>query len=280
MIRRYARVTERPDDFQVDLSADIFRSAVFLGLGRDHHGFRFRDESDGGNHGTLTGYTGAGNTPADRWGRAMGRASLTYNGSSDYVSGSVSNVGITIDFSLSVWIKASANAEVDGRVIAKRALNVGYELYVMSATGYPGVFVGTDVNYSVLVSSVNVLTGTWRHIGVVRRGTALTIYVDGIGYTSSVYTGSVANSSALMLGRYNATAVRWLNGSEADPCIWSRALSPVEIALFADPAWSVMLGGAIYTRPRRAFVGQAGGGVTAKPWLYARRRSQVVGVFQ
>jgi hypothetical protein len=262
MIRRYARVTERPDDFQVDLSADIFRGAVFLGLGRDHHGFRFRDESASGSHGALTGYTGAGNTPVDRWGRAIGVACLTY-APNDYVAGPTWGL-LQQEVTFATWWRSAGNYTANQALMGNAAS--GSETSGVITFGYTDNKIEWWQNNGgkVLSSTASISTDAWRHVAVTRTkaGANYTVklYLDGV--LDNTWTGTTAPDATagqqLCLGRFGAYAGYYLIGSLADSGVWSRALSPAEIAQLADPAWIVMMGGAIYTRSQRAVVGQVG----------------------
>ena len=69
----YPKLSQRPEWFTLNPESPLHRGLVFAGLGRVHGAGNYFDSSPYRNHGTLTGYTGAGNTPANRWSKALGR---------------------------------------------------------------------------------------------------------------------------------------------------------------------------------------------------------------
>jgi hypothetical protein len=260
---RYARQTERPDDFQVDLGADIFRSLKFANFGRARGSLKYVNECDPTNPGALTGFTGAGNTPVDRWGRAMGRANLTYNGSSDYSLVPVAGLALPV-FTLSAWIKTATftaghaawgcNKFSDG--------TGGFIFHYPTGTGTNVRFYiwnGSTLKYKEVAG----VSGAWTHWAMTFNGDTIEVFQNGVslGTTPSIGAISYTGVSGYAVGRYYYNDPNTIfGGSSCDNTQWSRALSPAEIARLADPQWSVMMGGAIYTRPNRSLVGQVGGG--------------------
>ena len=267
--------TERPENFEVDLSHPLMRGAVLLGLGQAHHSIRYRDESAKGNHGTLTGYTGAGNTPADRWGRALGRAVLEFNGSSDDVPLDSSLFNCP-SFTAAAWVRFDA-------------VNKYHYVWARDDDGTSRYFVlGCDTGarpYAVVWNasnslaemrpSVTVTAKSWYHLALTYIPGSQKVYLNGRVIDTATLAGDAKSSGTTPthLGKQAGSA--WLAGAVGDAVFWSRALSPAEIMQLADPS-NVMLSGAIREpRPRRNFIGQ----VAAKPWLYAHRRSsRVIGV--
>ena len=69
-LKSWIGLKERPEHFVLtpNQTHPYRDGARFLGLGGGYcaKSMKFDDSSLYGNHGTLTGYTGAGNTPADR----------------------------------------------------------------------------------------------------------------------------------------------------------------------------------------------------------------------
>ena len=269
--------TERPETFEVDLSHPLMRGAVLLGLGQSHHSFRYRDESDKGNHGTLTGYTGAGNTPADRWERRLGRPSLGFQTAGDYVSLPVSFSSET--FTVALW--ASGFQYTKSFVIGDSG-STPYNRFILGAVEHTDnltAWIGDGSTYGYITTPfLDTKCTQLHHFAVTRQsGATPRMYVDGV---EGVVTGT-STKTATVSWRIAPQGYRPFGGVAScrviDPCLWTRCLASAEINMLADPS-NVMMSGAIREpRPRRDFVGQVG--AAAKPWLYAHRRSsRVIGV--
>jgi hypothetical protein len=271
--------TERPENFEVDLSHLLMRGAVLLGLGQAHHSIRYRDESDKGNHGTLTGYTGAGNTPADRWGRALGRFCLSGNGTSSYAAfPAPSGLSNLKPFSLSLWAKRTDGATTQRGLVSLQLSSPTDQLAaVYWWDTYNGLWVArAQASAQGAKVGAAFTQSNWNHFVVTSLGGAVrnSIYVNGRLNDAAVPDAMTASAVGIMvLGNiyYNFGAAAQF----CDLLIHDRVLSVAEINMLADPS-NVMLSGAIREPgPRRSFVGQ----VAAKPWLYAHRRSsRVIGV--
>jgi hypothetical protein len=256
MIRPYARVTERPDEFQVDLSAPLFARAVFLGLGGCRGSFKYRDCSTYGNHGLLTGYTGAGNTPVDRWGRALGRASLSFDGTADIIDVPSSPSLQLYSGTVTMFVRSAAWRN---QYLLCKKNTTGYliefyanKLYVVTS----GQGNSTSVNQAWTPANA-----IWYHLAFT-WGNGVSWFVNGsqIGATQAQTYYPDANSGNLQFGTATPSYSNTFNGSVADLCLWNnRILSPAEIMQLADPS-DVMLSGLIRDpRPNRSFVGQVGG---------------------
>ena len=254
---RYRRVTERPPNPRLKGGTWVSRGLVFANIGGGAKTPRYLDASGHGNHGALTGYTGAHNTPVDRWGRALGRACLGTNASSDYIAvASITQAAHPVPFSASCWFRFPVDP---GAYYVSTIYS-----HVLADNPMPGWTFGAG-NDNFLHWTIPVFNSGptiafskgdrgWHHVAGTYDGSTARFYLDGIPGTPATVAFSPQNTTLkLMMGKYYASP------SVADPCLWSRILSPAEIARLADPAWSVTMGGAIYTRPRRSFVGQVGG---------------------
>jgi hypothetical protein len=194
------------------------------------------DEPSGTTANSLVGsYPGtiSGGVTVNQPGGVVGDAAMTFDGTTgDIAVADNAAFGFADAFSLECWVKASANAETDARLIAKRSGNVGYELLITTSTGEPQVFVGATTFGSVTATGVTVQNNAWHHLVATRAGTTVTLYVDGVSRASSAVqsTGSVTNAAALHFGRYSTSAIRFLNGTLDDIAIYPVVLTPAQIA--------------------------------------------------
>jgi hypothetical protein len=274
---RYLRETDRPDDFQVDLGADIFRGLVFANFGRARGSLKYVNECDPKNPGTLTGFTGAGNTPVDRWGRAMGSPFLGFVlVNSNRVLASQSIMAGALPITLSCWARArnvTANSTLIG--VWANGADGFYLSLAGAATGDPVQAVAEHTVSYGIAGAGTFVAESWVHVaGVFTSSTSRLCYCNGVAGTANTTAVTPTGLNLFGVGVYAGTGGPIYSDCDVrDPCIWSRALSPSETSCLADPAWSVMMGGAIYTRPNRSFVGQGG----APPATNRRRRMLLMG---
>lgn len=82
------------------------------------------------------------------------------------------------------------------------------------------------------LSKTNVATGTWNHFAVVRSGSVISWYHNGVLVGSdNAFALAITNSQPVKFGGSGATTVldRWLNGSLADLAVFDAGLAPADI---------------------------------------------------
>ena len=176
----------------------------------------------GKNHGTLT------NGPT--W-RADG---LRFDGSDDYVSvpDSPSLNFTTEDLTYSLWYKIRSFGAYDG-FIAK-----GGDQPQFVCGGSSNTFSFWKANNSAWFDGAGTITlNTWEHVAVVKTGSVVRLYQQGLEVASGTQAQSfVANSTAMQIGSDTQAGGRLLDGVLNDIRIYNRALSATEVAsLYRDP---------------------------------------------
>ncbi len=180
------------------------------------------DWSGNGNNGTATGTT----IVAGKYGNAR-----SFNGAGDYVSGSENASLCPNEGTLAAWAKPSSggvsqviwsNTDVNEHTGGQElSINVYKKPYILLGNG------NADV---VVVSSVAVSLDTWHFLCGVWNGSVLVLYVDGVFAGSTSYMNSRSNPTApFYIGRYQ-TATAYFNGTIDDVRIYTRILSPTDIA--------------------------------------------------
>ena len=85
-------------------------------------------------------------------------------------------------------------------------------------------------NFFLVRAPFSPTMGRWYHLGVTKRGTLFTIYVDGIPVGSEISTSSVANPDApLLIGQSNEPFGGFMNGLLDEVTIYNRALTQAEL---------------------------------------------------
>ena len=164
-----------------------------------------------------------------------------FAGADDYVSfgPDVGNFG-TSDFTVEFWLATTNTAHMQ-YVMDKRAVcNFGSFWSLNLGFGVPGVELNDGLhNYVALPASRFIADGQFHHVALVRQGTAVSLFVDGV--LDAVTTSPVANivnASPLELGRSPCIvadpATTPFNGVLDEVTLYSSALSAAEIqAIFA-----------------------------------------------
>ena len=248
--------TERPENFEVDLSHPLMRGAVLLGLGQAHHSIRYRDESAKGNHGVLTNMDPATDW---LWEPKLGRWALDFDGSNDYVQ-----------LPLLPPIRASACwchlGEIPNWItLSLFATNTGYPYFYCWDMAIASN-VGAWTTRGYISDGVTQVTGTavpmakvLTHIGLNLVGGYLDLYINGtLQAHDATAVIPIAGLAALTRVGESISGSMTCLGKLSDLCLWSSARSPADFASLADPS-NVMLSGAIREPGlRRSFIGQAG----------------------
>jgi hypothetical protein len=186
------------------------------------------DNSSYGNFGTFTG--GIGSSNISQGARGNG---LSFDGDGDYVN-SISNLGISGNFTLSAWIYPT---NVDGyhRIIASRfndyslLLNRNKVAYQILNTGHANLSVG----------SIN--TNVWTHVLVSFDSSSgrIKFYIDGVEDLSEHTDLRVPSGIEVTFVNIGSTgAGQYFNGSIDEVMIFNRTLSATEIsALYNNSAY-------------------------------------------
>lgn len=128
-----------------------------------------------------------------------------FDGSGDYLSApnnAVFNFG-SGNFTIELWFNQSVAARAD---VVTKVASAGYAPFVLvlGNTLYPQFYMseaGSGWQVS-LFSSTTFTLGTWNHLAVVRNGTTITMYLNGVSVaTQTGYSGSpMVNTDPVLVG--------------------------------------------------------------------------------
>lgn len=163
---------------------------------------------------------------------------LSFDGQDDFAdAGSIPELGIGDDFTWSFWAydqQGTSNNIIVGNRRSPSGSDFAPREFVKMTTdrvewhenGSPAA----NIDFAVLP------TDTWIHYAVVKSGSTLTYYRDGVaGGTSTLSTG-LNNAQPFYFGGNEATE-NW-QGRLDDPAIWERALPATAIAGLADGTYT------------------------------------------
>ena len=183
------------------------------------------DESGNGNNGAVNGAI----LTTDR--NSKSNSAYLFNGTTNYISGSISNFTNTTITSLSAWINYTGDA--GGKTFDTYFQYGQYGLHTFGyAYNYSGKNLDLHSKCFTITPYVNVdLNNSWHHVVVVDSLTITKIYVDG--NLKSVYTTGNASNCYLGSNYFEIGAStsdnQYVTGKLDDIGIWNRALSQQEI---------------------------------------------------
>ena len=197
------------------------------------------DSSGNGNHGTWVGTPSVmGSVPVPPI-QFSDPESLTFNGSSQYVSLSTSAMGAGTTYSVCSWFKvAGASAGGTNTVYSERAGSgattpITGQLYLPSNN--IGFIVRDNAGNTALAQGSTALTvGQWYHSCGVRNGNNTYVYLNGslVGSGSGTL-GAITNINYIIGGERSNITQDLFNGSLDDVRVYNRALSATEVLALA-----------------------------------------------
>lgn len=256
----------RPERFDLDprhpLSAGLL--AAYLG-GHGCRGSRLlADSSRWARHMDLIGYSGAGDTPKDRWliDGELGTDALSFDAVNDYASITPGAALTAPDAcSVSAWFNyTAATAAIQSIVYCTNATGsmVNYTVGLNATTPVVIIGWGNAVSYTGTVAPA---ANAWHHVCFSRGPNPWpwVAYVDGVAVASATSSGwnpgYTTVAGTLIGGRLYRD--NWFNGRIGSVCIWDRAISPAEAAILADRS-DPLHAGWLRPLPRRRFYRAAG----------------------
>lgn len=168
-------------------------------------------------------------------------AGTTFDGSGDYAQVTHSNVfNFSQDFTVSTWVKLRTMPTSGNNVklVYKNKATSPFETFEIGFDGDNGFFFqvpNTNASYYYAYSypASQFSTNTWYLVTGVKSGNAIKLYVNGVGYTDDIFTGSLATSTDLLYFG-GVTASNFLDGVMDDVRLYNRAFSTDEVQKLYD----------------------------------------------
>ncbi|QLA83845.1 hypothetical protein EXV95_17190 [Acidovorax sp. JMULE5] len=191
------------------------------------------DQSGNALHGRLVGATSWGA------GRTAGSSAVALDGASGHVALPTGIMKDLADFTISVWVYRQSASAGNARVFDIGSSDIAYLALLANTSTLR--FASTGTTYfgeENVTSSVALGTGRWVHLAVARRGTTVTLFVDGQA------TGTLADAP-FAPHQLGATTQNWLGRAQygSDPYfagrmqdfrLYSGALTSAQIAALAQ----------------------------------------------
>jgi hypothetical protein len=281
-LTRKHRMFQRPENFTLDYSHPLAKgpdgksSLVFAGLGNVPKGIKYSDSSLYKNNGTLTNFAWP-NTATSGWGwdNTLKRPTLTGFSSTAYVQlpNALKDLPL-LDFSVSFWAwAASVEAGADPALIAWAGTD---DLIIYPFESFGGILCNRifwrDVGENV--GGIAPPIATWQHVCYTSRNGSQKLYFNGrLDISATKSTALAGPFTTVRIGNWADNPAQWSQSTVADVLFYSRVVSPGEVSLLADPAWSIDYGGLILPVWQRVFAAAVAGGTA-----YERTANDVLGI--
>jgi hypothetical protein len=145
----------------------------------------------------------------------FGGASGLFDGTGDYLSTPDSaDWDFPGDFTVDLWVRPGTLAVSNYTLVSNVnwGTSTGGWLLDYNATVLAFHFVGTG-SYALEISGThNFVVGTWAHVAVVRSGTAVNLYIDGVSVASGASSASSTSGELLNIGSNPAGTAYGFNG--------------------------------------------------------------------
>jgi hypothetical protein len=155
--------------------------------------------------------------------------SIVFDGTNDYVQTAYTTQ--LNNFSICSWFKSTAVSAGYARIADKKYDTGFFFGSINSLTLWGGGVKTANLNG---FNSITLSNNAWHFLAMVRTGTSLTVYGDGITNTNTTVCGSGSiDSTALSIGATinDGTGQRdWFTGNIAQVSIYNRTLSADEVA--------------------------------------------------
>jgi prepilin-type N-terminal cleavage/methylation domain-containing protein len=191
------------------------------------------DLSGNGNNGTAYGTMSIG-TAANHLGTA--NKATTFDGVDDYVDVQHNINQINLPLTISTWVKSTIVNQGDWKAfISKYTAGSNNGWGIDSSSGEYHFYYFKDASNKLMSGSFGYSFGAtstdWVLLTTVVNTSGLTLYRNGVGVTSGLWTGIAGNSSQsanLQIGRITNYGI-YFNGLISDVRIYNRALTQTEI---------------------------------------------------
>ncbi|MFK7935686.1 MAG: LamG-like jellyroll fold domain-containing protein, partial [Saprospiraceae bacterium] len=175
-----------------------------------------QDQTGNGHHAEVNGFD---------------RRGLQFNGTSSYVDIADANqISLTGDFTLEAWVKVTdfnAFRSIMGKTNSNQP--APFDFYLNQTSGAPRILVGDGSTAQIVVGTNAPPVGEWAHLAVVKSGTSITHYLNGVpNGTGTITTPPVDNDGTLRLGTRDDESI-WMKGRMDEVRLWNIARTESEI---------------------------------------------------
>jgi len=186
-------------------------------------GTTWTDLSGNGRNATLYNMDGANFDSADG-------GTLTFDGGNEYaeITGASDLGGFTGDFSIEFWFKGGNQTSF---AVFLEHYGPSVQRWAIQAEGGGTTNMIWVRNGSIIfeTSGIDALDDAWHHHAVVRDGSTITYYIDGVSRGSETFSGTLSSGTTLGIGKYSSGSFH-INGNLSNVRIYSgKGLTATEV---------------------------------------------------
>jgi|GEM_PF-1906731 len=233
-------------NFQATVQSNPQSNLIFRGDGT--HGAKTFANSGTGSYIT----TAYGNAMISTTQSKFGGASLSFDGASSYITIPDSNDwNMDGNFTVDFWLYVNAGAPTAnffGQQPDSGSFSSPFLIQYEQATSRINSFISKDcVSWDGVLSSGTIAANSWTHVALVRSGSSVTQYINGVAAGSKTVSGSLCDSpNPLRLGGIPSY---YLNGYLDDvritkgAALWTGTFTPPSTTAGATPALTLKING-------------------------------------
>ena len=151
--------------------------------------------------------------------------SASFDGSSDYLTGTVGALNSLSAFSTSCWFRYQGS--LGGFTHIMLSGGGGWYVWVKGTTSIEYAFGSTN---SKTYTTPTLSNATWYHLATVHDGTSATLYLNGSSLgTQTVNAVGSTSGNTFNIGRYSTGSYYW-NGYLDEVALFNRALTSSEVS--------------------------------------------------
>jgi len=175
--------------------------------------------------GNINGVYGGGYT-LNQPGAVVGDAAVALNGTTGNVA--INNVSVAGDCSFECWSYLTDAAAVQHAILAQSGTNPGrLRLLIQGTTIFLGIINPSSVEVTFNLSGQPSVLNVWTHWVVVRSGTNVTLYRNGVAVPSGTFTIPAGTTAINQFGQQAGSY--YFGGSIDEIAVYPTALTPAQI---------------------------------------------------
>ena len=162
----------------------------------------------------------------------------SFNGTTDFIEGYTGNMNLAgQDFTVEAWVKTSSSSTqaILTTLNPSKGSSSSIGLYVLAASGTLDLTINNGLGTSASTSNGRKINdASWHHVAGVRKGSAVTLYVDGKFDSQKTVTQEPDSSTVYRAG--TSYSGNFFNGIIEEVRVSSSARQPGEFKLQLPPA--------------------------------------------
>lgn len=176
-------------------------------------------------------WTANGNAQLTTTSPKFGTAAGTFDGTGDYISTpDDASFDLSGDFTLEFWVLTTDDTVFQELFGSSLGTTDYLDLYYDRGGG--GQYIFDMEGTSVFSGAWNLVNSTWHHVAIVKNGSNVTFYFDGVASATSPHTNSSSQvlDGSVWIGKTNDALGQWLGKIDearlVKTAVWTAGFTP------------------------------------------------------